>query len=126
MKTKRFLSLVLSLVLTLSLAAPALAAEPGEEPGLLDRYSFQEQYLADHPQLKADFDAGAWFADNYSYWTKEEYMEALEVDEAEFEERMWNEYCWSAENGLYIVITNAYEAYQVDYYDETHPGELDK
>ncbi|MCI9402068.1 MAG: hypothetical protein HFF04_00140 [Oscillospiraceae bacterium] len=126
MKTKRFLSLVLSLVLTLSLAAPALAAEPGEESGLLDRYSFQEQYLAGHPQLKADFDAGAWFADNYSYWTKEEYMEALEVDEAEFEERMWNEYCWSAENGLYIVITNAYEAYQVDYYDETHPGELDK
>lgn len=53
MKTKRFLSLVLSLVLTLSLAAPALAAEPGEESGLLDRYSFQEQYLAGHPPAES-------------------------------------------------------------------------
>lgn len=126
MKAKRFLSLMLSLTLAVSLTAPALAMEaPAETSERLTFYAFKVQYLADHPELRDDFDADAWFATCYSWWSKDEYMNSFGYDEEAFRDAMWEDYAWS-DSGLSPIISDAYNAYEVDYYDATHPGELDK
>lgn len=137
MKTKRFLSLLLSLVMALSLTVPAFAAEgidpaypevmpvvlpdPGEE--YANEYdAFVEQFISDytaaHAEEYAAFDTDAWFAENWYYWTKEEYLESFNVDEADFKDALWEEY-------LSPKVAKAYDAKRVEDYRAAHPGELE-
>lgn len=130
MKVKRFLSLLLSLALAVSLAAPAFAAEETEESaetGYMSWYEFKTQYIADRP-IPEDFDAGAWYQESYAWdmddMTKEEYMEWMELTEEEFRAWMWENYVWETE--LYDDEAEAaYDVYVVEYYEATHPGELE-
>lgn len=129
MKAKRFLSLLLTLALAVSLAVPALAIEEtGEAADLLNRYEFIDQYIANNPAAE-DFDDEAWYweyeAWDLDYMTKEEYMEWLEISEEEFRAKMWQSYAWEMGLPIYEEAEAAYDAYVVEYYQTTHPGELE-
>lgn len=139
MKAKRFLSLMLSLTLAVSLAAPALAQEPPElAPELIqtdvwslyDEFdlNFAEQYKQDHLEEYAAFDADAWFAQEWSFYDKAEYMElyGLTTEEA-FREDMWIEYTtYTAEyDAAYAEHAAQERTRKVEEYRAAHPGELE-
>lgn len=131
MKTKRFLPLLLGLALTVSLAVPALAVKEMNEAadtGFLDRYEFIDQYIANYPAAE-EFDDEAWYweyeAWDLDYMTKEEYMEWMELSEEEFRMKMWQSYVWEMGLPIYDEAEAAYDLYVVEYYQATHPGELE-
>lgn len=147
MKTKRTLSLFLALSLAVSLTVPAMAAEetpalPGAEAmadvlepaglaGLYDQFTldFAAQYKLDHPEEYAAFDAGAWFEQEWDFYSdKAEYMADMGLaTEEEFWEDMWVEYTTYTEE--YEVAWQAWwaqeEAREVEEYRAAHPGELE-
>ncbi len=99
--------------------------------GLYDSFTleFAQQYKMEHPEEYAAFDAGEWFAREWSFYdSKAEYMAAMGLTtEAEFLEDMWVEY---------TTYTEAYEAAWMDWqmqeearaveeYRTAHPGELE-
>lgn len=138
MKHRRFPALFLSLILTFSLAAPAWALEPpvsqppaeaGEETVYLSLDEFIEKYIEEHSEYYEAFDADAYFAQNYDWCTKEEYMNVMGLDsEEDFKQVMWKRYASYEiyqDDELYQELCEAYDAYILEVYEQRHPGELD-
>lgn len=106
---------------------PAAARAPGDagrSAGDEDVYTaFLEQFAADytaaHPEEYAAFDADGWFAREWAWWTRAEYMEAFGVTEAGFRDAMWEEY-------VQRLAVSAYDAKLVADYRAAHPGELER
>lgn len=145
---KRILSLALALSLAVSLVIPAYAVEDATEADLpevvtdgeaeaapedgiiyLDMDDFAPYYIEKHPELHDAFDADAWFAEEYTWCTKEEYMGYMNLKtEEEFRQRMWERfvsYWWYSDSALVQEISDAHDAYLLEVYEALHPGELD-
>ncbi|MEA4955401.1 MAG: hypothetical protein VB096_07840 [Pseudoflavonifractor sp.] len=147
MKLNRWLPASLAvLALGCSLAAPAFAAEPSPTPeevqALNQKYGlalpdagwsttgedgdyaaflarFTADYMAAHPEEYAAFNADGWFAQEWEWWTREEYMKTFGVTEEGFRDAMWKEYVQS-------LASPAYDAKLVADYRAAHPGELER
>ena len=99
--------------------------------GLYDSFTleFAQQYKMDHPEEYAAFDAGEWFAREWSFYdSKAEYMADMGLTtEAEFLEDMWVEYttCTEAYEAAWMDWQMQEEARAVEEYRTAHPGELE-
>lgn len=92
------------------------ADEQNDYAAFLDR--FAADYTAAHPEEYAAFDADGWFAQEWEWWTREEYMETFGVTEEGFRDAMWQEY-------VQRLAVSAYDAKLVADYRAAHPGELE-
>lgn len=149
---KKLLSLFLAMVLALSLAIPAFGYEDLTPPlwqqwgydsledylscacGDEDDYAqaveeerafltWAETYKAAHAAEAAAFDPEAFFTEQYSaYWTKEEYMQAFELEtEEEFQADLMRDWLYN----IYYTEKTAVERQAfLDAYEAAHPGEL--
>lgn len=141
-KVSKLTALMLTLAMALSLALPAWAVEGADPPLLISPApvesgtylswdEFLQQYVEDHPELYESFDADAFFAEEYPWETKEDFMRYMNLeDEAAFKEYLWQESLYylddNPEDSLYQTISDAYDAYLIETYESRHPGELDR
>ncbi len=126
MKKKCFLLLTtLSLLAGLALPAGAMeTATPDGESWRVDREVFKERFVNDyveaHPEEVATFDPEGWFLERNGDWTTvEKYKADREMDDAAFRQECWTESLNGAAEG-------AYNAYIVEEFEKTYPGELDE
>lgn len=146
-KFSKLTALILSLVIALSLALPTWALEytvpsllispdTAENGSYLSWDEFLHKYTEeDHPELYENFDADAWFAKQFPWEDKEEFLQYMGPEsETMFKEYMWISYLNQlsgyfedyADDPLYQAIDAAYDAYLIETYEARHPGELSK
>ena len=149
-QSSKLTALALSLAMALSLVLPAGAIQvpaPLKPPSsavlaeqntatYLSWDEFLFQYVENHPELYENFDADAWFAAEYPWEDKEEFVQQYmdTADEATFKKYMWTSYLSKlssyseayGDDPLYQEIDAAYGSYLIDVYEARHPGELNK
>lgn len=113
--------------LTPEMVAPMLAEdEPDEGKAFTDR--FVAEYTAAHPEEYAAFDADAYFAQEFDYWDKADYVEyfGLETEE-DFKWDMWEGYVTSTDEywEVWYQFQEEQDAATVEAYRSAHPGELE-
>ncbi|MDE6107587.1 MAG: hypothetical protein K2F83_02795 [Oscillospiraceae bacterium] len=104
--------------------------ETASQTGYLSWYEFILRYLEEErPEIRENFDADAFFAEEYPWWEKEEYMELYEYEEEDFEAAMWEEWVSyrleDEDEALAREIDAAYQTYLLETYEVRHPGELE-
>lgn len=123
---KRLFTFLTALSLLTALAVPALAIETVtlEDQGWRT-YSgpyvdqFVSDYIAQHPEELAAFDADGYFEANYGgIMSKEGFMASNGIDEAGFRYRCW----WESVNDKACRV---YNAYVTECYEAEYPGELE-
>ena len=125
---RKLTTLLAALSLLAGLALPAGAMEtvtPMGESWRVYEDVFEEQYMTDYAARYREeydaFDADGYCAANNDSPTKEEYMTIFDWDEADFHREMWRE---SLE--LEDEAQSAFDAYIVEEYEKTYPGELEE
>lgn len=125
---KRFFALLAVLPLLAGLSVPAGAMETATPPGeswRVDEDAFEEQYMTDyaarHREEYEAFDADSYYAASDYSPTKEEYMAIFDWDEADFHRELWR-----GSLKLEDEAEDAYNAYIVEEYEKTYPGELEE
>lgn len=99
--------------------------------GLYDQFTldFAARYRQDHPEEYTAFDAGEWFAREWSFYdSRAEYMADMGLTtEAEFLEDMWVEYTTYTKEyeAAWMDWQMQEEARAVEEYRTAHPGELE-